>query len=198
MGRLEDNFGVLAPLRGGSHEGDGRSELQIDRQIVVLVIQYVNIVLLFQEYKPPTALDIPADLRVILLPNAKNPYGVLGSKGRVLNRGVKFMAHGLNVAHEMVITSVLYICFLPFLALMVTSTMRIGPQRILSLTPRVQKFFLMEVDDTAFSLTSIDVKSSATWTTSSKIQTFQDLSVKHLWFSVFPSYYNIDLCRSAF
>lgn len=32
------------------------------------------------EYKPPTALDIPADLRVTLLPNAKQPYGVLGSK----------------------------------------------------------------------------------------------------------------------
>ncbi|KAK7027383.1 hypothetical protein SK128_013597 [Halocaridina rubra] len=32
------------------------------------------------EYKLPTALDIPADLRVTLLPNASNPYGVLGSK----------------------------------------------------------------------------------------------------------------------
>nr|XP_053657006.1 probable aldehyde oxidase gad-3 [Cherax quadricarinatus] len=34
------------------------------------------------EYKPPTALDIPVDLRVTLLPNASNPHGVLGSKGR--------------------------------------------------------------------------------------------------------------------
>ncbi|XP_042871766.1 indole-3-acetaldehyde oxidase-like [Penaeus japonicus] len=32
------------------------------------------------EYKPPTALDIPVDMRVTLLPNASNPYGVLGSK----------------------------------------------------------------------------------------------------------------------
>lgn len=32
------------------------------------------------EYKPPTALDIPIDMRIILLPNALNPYGVLGSK----------------------------------------------------------------------------------------------------------------------
>lgn len=32
------------------------------------------------EYKPPMALDIPADFRITLLPNAKNPYGVLGSK----------------------------------------------------------------------------------------------------------------------
>ncbi|KAK3885385.1 hypothetical protein Pcinc_010383 [Petrolisthes cinctipes] len=32
------------------------------------------------EYKPPTALDIPADLRVTLLPNAMHPKGVLGSK----------------------------------------------------------------------------------------------------------------------
>lgn len=35
-----------------------------------------------QEYKPPTALDIPVDFRVTLLPNAKNPHGVLGAKGR--------------------------------------------------------------------------------------------------------------------
>ncbi|XP_070000799.1 uncharacterized protein [Penaeus vannamei] len=32
------------------------------------------------EYKPPTALDIPVDFRVTLLPNAKNPHGVLGAK----------------------------------------------------------------------------------------------------------------------
>ncbi|KAK7081739.1 hypothetical protein SK128_005861 [Halocaridina rubra] len=32
------------------------------------------------EYKPPTALDIPVDFRITLLPNAKNPHGVLGSK----------------------------------------------------------------------------------------------------------------------
>lgn len=32
------------------------------------------------EYKPPTALDIPVDMRVTLLPNASNPYGVLNSK----------------------------------------------------------------------------------------------------------------------
>ncbi|KAK4325143.1 hypothetical protein Pmani_004297 [Petrolisthes manimaculis] len=32
------------------------------------------------EYKPPTALDMPADLRVTLLPNTMQPKGVLGSK----------------------------------------------------------------------------------------------------------------------
>nr|BAS67018.1 aldehyde oxidase [Penaeus japonicus]BBC28100.1 aldehyde oxidase [Penaeus japonicus] len=32
------------------------------------------------EYKPPTALDIPVDFRVTLLPNSKNPHGVLGAK----------------------------------------------------------------------------------------------------------------------
>lgn len=32
------------------------------------------------DYKPPTALDIPVDMRVTLLPNASNPHGVLGSK----------------------------------------------------------------------------------------------------------------------
>ncbi|KAK4312005.1 hypothetical protein Pmani_016533 [Petrolisthes manimaculis] len=32
------------------------------------------------EYKPPTALDIPVDMRITLLPNAANPHGVLGSK----------------------------------------------------------------------------------------------------------------------
>ncbi|XP_064107764.1 uncharacterized protein LOC135216406 [Macrobrachium nipponense] len=32
------------------------------------------------DYKPPTALDIPVDLRVTLLPNATNPQGVLSSK----------------------------------------------------------------------------------------------------------------------
>ncbi|XP_068204134.1 uncharacterized protein [Palaemon carinicauda] len=32
------------------------------------------------DYKPPTALDIPVDLRVTLLPNASNPNGVLSSK----------------------------------------------------------------------------------------------------------------------
>lgn len=34
-----------------------------------------------QDYKPPTALDIPEDFRVTFLPNAPNPYGVLRSKG---------------------------------------------------------------------------------------------------------------------
>lgn len=32
------------------------------------------------DYKPPTALDIPEDFRITLLPNAPNPYGVLRSK----------------------------------------------------------------------------------------------------------------------
>ncbi|XP_064098256.1 uncharacterized protein LOC135209209 [Macrobrachium nipponense] len=32
------------------------------------------------EYKPPTALDIPVDMRVTLLPNPKTPKGVLSSK----------------------------------------------------------------------------------------------------------------------
>ncbi|XP_019627736.1 PREDICTED: xanthine dehydrogenase/oxidase-like [Branchiostoma belcheri] len=32
------------------------------------------------EYKPPTTKDIPADLRVTLLPNAPNPYNVIRSK----------------------------------------------------------------------------------------------------------------------
>lgn len=50
-------------------------------------MHFVNILSFPQEYKPPTALDIPADLRVTLLPNAKNPYGVLGSKGKV-NEGL--------------------------------------------------------------------------------------------------------------
>ena len=32
------------------------------------------------EYKPPAAKDIPQDFRVTLLPNARNPHGVLSSK----------------------------------------------------------------------------------------------------------------------
>ncbi|XP_066269181.1 xanthine dehydrogenase-like [Branchiostoma lanceolatum] len=32
------------------------------------------------EYKPPTTKDIPADLRVTLLPNAPNPFNVIRSK----------------------------------------------------------------------------------------------------------------------
>ncbi|CAH1253092.1 XDH [Branchiostoma lanceolatum] len=32
------------------------------------------------EYKPPTTKDIPADLRVTLLPNSSNPYNVIRSK----------------------------------------------------------------------------------------------------------------------
>jgi len=32
------------------------------------------------EYKPPAAKDIPQDFRVTLMPNARNPFGVLSSK----------------------------------------------------------------------------------------------------------------------
>ena len=35
-----------------------------------------------QEYKPPAAKDIPQDFRVTLLKNARNPLGVLSSKGK--------------------------------------------------------------------------------------------------------------------
>ena len=38
--------------------------------------------LFLQEYKIPTAKDIPADFRVELLRDAPNPFGVLGAKGR--------------------------------------------------------------------------------------------------------------------
>ena len=38
--------------------------------------------MMFQEYKPPTAQDIPVDLRVTILPNSKNSSGVVGSKGK--------------------------------------------------------------------------------------------------------------------
>ena len=34
-----------------------------------------------QDYKPPTALDIPEDFRVTFLPNAAADEGMLGSKG---------------------------------------------------------------------------------------------------------------------
>jgi hypothetical protein len=34
-----------------------------------------------QEYKPPAAKDIPQDFRVTLLKSARNPAGVLSSKG---------------------------------------------------------------------------------------------------------------------
>ncbi|KAI8484808.1 hypothetical protein Bbelb_374050 [Branchiostoma belcheri] len=37
------------------------------------------------EYKPPTTKDIPADLRVTLLPNAPNPYNVIRSKCREIH-----------------------------------------------------------------------------------------------------------------
>ena len=33
------------------------------------------------EYKPPAAKDIPQDFRVTLLKNARNPMGVMSSKG---------------------------------------------------------------------------------------------------------------------
>ena len=35
-----------------------------------------------QEYKPPSVLDIPIVFNVTLLPNAPNPLGFLGSKGK--------------------------------------------------------------------------------------------------------------------
>ena len=34
------------------------------------------------EYKPPAAKDIPQDFRVTLLKNARNPMGVMSSKGK--------------------------------------------------------------------------------------------------------------------
>ena len=34
------------------------------------------------EYKPPAAKDIPQDFRVTLLKNARNPLGVMSSKGQ--------------------------------------------------------------------------------------------------------------------
>ena len=37
---------------------------------------------LVQEYKPPAAKDIPQDFRVTMLKNARNPMGVLSSKGK--------------------------------------------------------------------------------------------------------------------
>ena len=37
------------------------------------------------EYKPPAAKDIPQDFRVTLLPNARNPHGVLSSKVKCLD-----------------------------------------------------------------------------------------------------------------
>ena len=36
------------------------------------------------EYKPPAAKDIPQDFRVTLLKNARNPMGVMSSKGSIL------------------------------------------------------------------------------------------------------------------
>ena len=35
------------------------------------------------EYKPPAAKDIPQDFRVTLLKNARNPMGVMSSKGNI-------------------------------------------------------------------------------------------------------------------
>lgn len=64
-----------------------KSSLELNLQnifkYIVTGTHFVSVIPFPQEYKPPTALDIPADLRVTLLPNAKNPYGVLGSKGKV-------------------------------------------------------------------------------------------------------------------
>ena len=37
------------------------------------------------EYKPPAAKDIPQDFRVSLLKGARNPMGVMSSKGGNLN-----------------------------------------------------------------------------------------------------------------
>ena len=34
------------------------------------------------DYKVPMARDIPRDFRISLMKNAKNPLGVLGSKGK--------------------------------------------------------------------------------------------------------------------
>ena len=37
------------------------------------------------EYKPPAAKDIPQDFRVTLLKNARNPLGVMSSKGQSIS-----------------------------------------------------------------------------------------------------------------
>jgi hypothetical protein len=38
--------------------------------------------LCYQDYKPPTALDIPVTMNITLLKNSVNQYGVISSKGK--------------------------------------------------------------------------------------------------------------------
>ena len=38
-----------------------------------------------QDYHLPTALDIPVDMRVTLLPNSVNSSGILRAKGKRIN-----------------------------------------------------------------------------------------------------------------
>ena len=48
------------------------------------------------EYKPPAAKDIPQDFRVTLLPNARNPHGVLSSKVKHLDSPWKHQQIGFR------------------------------------------------------------------------------------------------------
>jgi hypothetical protein len=51
---------------------------------VMFVKFVISILLLFQDYKPPTSKDIPIDFRIQLLKDAPNPIGILRSKGNLL------------------------------------------------------------------------------------------------------------------
>ena len=49
------------------------------------------------EYKPPAAKDIPQDFRVTLLKNARNPMGVMSSKGSTLP---KYVVININIQFQ--------------------------------------------------------------------------------------------------
>ena len=57
------------------------------------------------EYKPPAAKDIPQDFRVTLLKNARNPMGVMSSKGSILpkyviiNMNIQFLFSNWRTSH---------------------------------------------------------------------------------------------------
>lgn len=48
----------------------------------IIYLQQLYNVIFLQYYKPQSALDIPVDLRVTLLPNSANTSGVLRAKGQ--------------------------------------------------------------------------------------------------------------------